>query len=284
VSEERATPQTASSFDARIVLRPRSLDETLDLALRYLRTSARQYLEISLIIVGSQLAILGAASVSFDLSFWQKLGVAFFLTPIAERVVTLYERRNLFGNDARIGPAVFGTLRRLPFSLATSSVISLPWLGMLMTDFNEGWVAVGCLFGAFWPFVLASHVYIGEAAFLEQIGAGDAARRTRTLLMFRFARGLGLVLICGLVRALFAAGFYLMIEFVLGILLPFPDLADVVGGWLVLAGYVLAGPYIAMVRLFDYIDARTGSEGWDIQVRFNAIKEAAEADERRLAA
>ncbi len=43
-------------------------------------------------------------------------------------------------------------------------------------------------------------------------------------------------------------------------------------------GWIAAGPYVATVRLFDYIDARTRREGWDIQVRFSAIAQRSERE------
>ena len=44
-----------------------------------------------------------------------------------------------------------------------------------------------------------------------------------------------------------------------------------------MAGFLVAAPMVALARTFDYVDARTVQEGWDIQVRFNAIAERARA-------
>jgi hypothetical protein len=278
--------EETTSFDARIVLRPRSLDETMDLALRYARLSLGPFIRVSLLLTAIGMAALIGLSMLWPMSFFQRMGIAFLLSPILERAVTVYERRHLFRNEPRLWPAIKTALARLPFSLVVSAVISAPWLPMLFTDFKEPmWIAAACMFGAFWPFVLASHVYIGEVAYLEQLPTGRAGQRTRALITFRFARALGLVLMSAIMRALIALGVELTTDFVLGFLLQFQDVADSIGGWPALAGYFLAGPYIALVRLFDYIDSRTRREGWDIQVRFNAIAQKHEEQEaRRLAA
>jgi hypothetical protein len=45
-------------------------------------------------------------------------------------------------------------------------------------------------------------------------------------------------------------------------------------------GAIFAVPYVACARLIGYIDARTRTEGWDVQVRFAAVAQQAPAQER----
>src|SRR5262249_50480066 len=131
--------------------------------------------------------------------------------------------------------------------------------------------------------LIASQAYRAEVSLLEQLPMKRAGQRTKTLITYRFARALGMLIVSTIVRAAVAAGLELTIDFLLGMVLQFGNVSDSIGGWPSLVGYLLAGPYIAVVRMFDYVDARTRREGWDIQVRFNAIaQDAREAEEKKL--
>ena len=69
------------------------------------------------------------------------------------------------------------------------------------------------------------------------------------------------------------------VSFLLQLGEPLDLLFEERGSWASVAGYVAVAPYIALAKLFDYVDARTRREGWDIQVRFKAI--AAKARDER---
>ena len=62
---------------------------------------------------------------------------------------------------------------------------------------------------------------------------------------------------------------------------PLDTLWDNGGSWASIAGFLLAAPFVALARLFDYVDARTRLEGWDIQVRFKAIATRAKEERAR---
>ncbi|MCK6549360.1 hypothetical protein L6R52_26190 [Myxococcota bacterium] len=276
-----------TSFDPRIVLRPRTLDETLDLALAYLRDAFGDFAKLAalLTIVGG-LACVGLY-VALDLNKdWGPIAAVLVVAPILDRIVTVYGGRHLFQNDPRITQAIVAVLKRLPLAVVSAVLVTLPWTPMLLTGFEDtGWTGGGALVLTFWPFLLAPHAYLGEVAHLEQLSALKAAKRSRVLVAYRYGRALGLVLVTGAIRVFLALSIDLTTEFVLGFVLQFGEVADVIGPWAAVAGYLLAGPYVAMVRMFDYVDARTRREGWDIQVRFNAIAQRARDEEaRRLAA
>ena len=55
------------------------------------------------------------------------------------------------------------------------------------------------------------------------------------------------------------------------LLLQFQNVPGHIYDWSFIFGFVISGPFVAVARLFEYVDARTRREGWDIQVRFNAI-------------
>ena len=52
---------------------------------------------------------------------------------------------------------------------------------------------------------------------------------------------------------------------------PPPSVLRVGGSWLALLGWWTVVPLIATARFFAYLDIRTRTEGWDIQIRFAAI-------------
>lgn len=274
-----------TSFDPQVVLRPRSLDETFDLALAYVRTRLRDFRGLLVLMV--VLPLLPALAASL---LGASDGVALCSTLVAvacaERAVTVFAGRHLFGNPATVRGALAGVGRRLLFTLTFTVLVTLPLLMMAGPEFDDSaWTVFGVLFAMVWPFVMASHLHLGEVALLEQLGPGQAARRARALTAYRFGRALGMILIGILIRGLFVLGAYAGGVFLFGFLLQFQGVDDNFGMWFSLAGYALSGPYMAMVRFFDYIDARTRREGWDIQVRFNAITQRAREERAsRLAA
>jgi hypothetical protein len=274
----------AVSFDAQIVLRPRTIDETLDLALRYLRHSARDFTKVVALTVGIATAITVLISVFFDLGFYQRAVIAIWLSPFVEQVITVYGGRHLFTSGTRMMPAVKVIAKRLPRVAFTSALLSLPWIPVLWDGFqSKELIGVCALVGTFWPFLIASQAYRSEVSLLEQLSMKRAGQRTKTLITYRFARALALVILNTIIRLGFAGLFELMIGFTLGFLLQFGDVGDALAGWPAILGYLFAGPYVALVRMFDYVDARTRREGWDIQVRFNAIvQNARDADAKKL--
>lgn len=268
--------RAATSFDPRIVLRPRSLDETLDLALAYLRSSPGEFTRLLLVLILPASAVIIGLSVALELRAAQRLCAAIMLSPFLERIVTIYAGKHIFRNDPQIGVAIEGSLARLPLTLLSATIIATPWVPMLVTHFDEpGWIGFAALLGSFWPLVLASWAYLGEVAHLEALDLSRAMKRTRVLIAYRFARALGLVIMSGIIRLLVAGGAELTTEFSLGFVLQFGDVSQAIGGYPAVVGYLLAGGYVALARMFDYVDARTRREGWDIQVRFHAIAQRA---------
>ncbi len=275
----------STSFEPRVTLRPRTLDETLNLALAYLRTSARDFLPLFLLLSSVAALMVVGTAYALDLDWGQRCAVTLIVVPIMERVVTVYAGRHLFQNPATKRGALKIVLKRMPLVLIWSLVSTLPFTIVLVDVKETGLLVLGVLCLTFWPFILASHVYLGEAAFLEQLPAGRALHRARILVTYRFGRALGLLIAQSLVRALFVVSVMFGTSFLISGVLQFQGTPDSVGYWAGIGGYILAGPYVAMARLFDYVDARTRREGWDIQVRFNAIAQRAREERaNRLAA
>jgi hypothetical protein len=275
----------STSFEPRIVLRPRSLDETFDLALAYLRISARDFIKVFVIFCAGAAVIVVGTAYALDLDWGQRCAVALVVVAMMERMVTVYAGRHLFQNPAQKRAALKAVLKRSPLVSIWSVVSTGPLLIMLADIDDSALMVLGIFCLTFWPFVLASHIYLGEAAFLEQLPAGRAMKRARVLVTYRFGRALGMVVAQSLVRGLFVLSVAFGTTFLIEFVLQFKGVPESVQYWAGIGGYILSGPYVALVRLFDYVDARTRREGWDIQVRFNAIAQRAKEERAsRLAA
>jgi len=260
-----------TSFEPRITLRPRSQDEIFDLALAYLRAFARDYRRP--ILVAVLVSALPAILVHL-LWAWEVgplLALVMITAGISERSITLFAGRHVFGNEAGTWSAWRSTLRSIVFGSTTVVLGALPALMIAGSDFDEDWSVGGVMLGMVWPFLLASHLHLSEVRHLEQLGLAKAGQRARALVSYRFSRALGLIVTGTIVRVLFVLGTYSAALFILVIVFQFKGVGDTFGPAFVVLGYALASPFLSLVRFFDYIDARTRREGWDIQVRFNAI-------------
>lgn len=277
--------RSTTSFEARIVLRPRSLDETFDLALAYLRTTALDFVRLFVVLTAGAAILIVGSSYALDLDWGQRVAVALVVVTMMERVVTVFAGRHLFQNEAKTRASLTAVLKRSPLVLGWALFATGPLVITLLDTEEVGLIVLGIFLLTVWPFILATHLYLGEAAFLEQLNLGRAMKRTRVLVTYRFGRALGMIVSQALVRGLFVVTAMFGTSFLVEFVLQFQGVPEAVTWWAAIFGYVLSGPYVALVRLFDYVDARTRREGWDIQVRFNAIAQR-EREERakRLAA
>lgn len=265
----------AVSFEPRIALRPRTLDETFDLALAYFRSSARELGRPFAALVGVSSLFVVVLGRALALSTDRSVLLAIWISPLIEQVVTVHAGRHLFRNKAEVGAVLGAVARRLPGLVISSVFASLPLAPMLWTSFEDTtWVGLGILFGVFWPILLATEVYRWEISLLERLSFAEATRRAHALVAYRFGRVLGFVLVSTALRVMISGATCFLSDFLLGFVLQFDHLKSI-QGQMIVVGYLAGAPYIALVRMFDYVDARTRREGWDIQVRFNAIAQAA---------
>lgn len=258
---------------AAIVLRPRTLAEILDLACRLSCSLALGlYLRLSALVLLPCLAVCLALRHGLGWSWIAVWLVAACLGAVAQGVFTIAVGRLLFSEELGAGQVLrlfarrFGsyswmlTLSRIVLLVSSSVVIALP-------------VA--------WPRLLFVH----EASLLENAKAGEAIQRAG-----RFVTG-RVVTVLGVLLSLLATqvGFVVVAEFlghgvvdeVLQLGRPFGALFSKGGSAYALAGFFLSVPYVATARFLHYIDARTRSDGWDVQLRFMAI--ASQSTERRAA-
>jgi hypothetical protein len=258
-----------------IVLRPRPLSEILDLACRlsmslafplYARLAAILFLPC----LAGCLALRYAASFSWG-SVWM---VAISLGGILQGVYTVAVGRLLFSEELGAGQVL-----RL-FGKHLASYLWMLFLSRLLLAA----AALPMFLGV--PFLWPRLVFVHEASLLENARAADAIGRAN-----RFINGRAFGVFGALVALLLAqAGITVaaellgqsLVDTVLQLGKPFGSLVDDGGSPFALAGFFASIPFVATARFLHYIDARTRSDGWDIQLRFLAI--AAREDERRVPA
>ncbi|MEM7676852.1 MAG: hypothetical protein AAF449_12685 [Myxococcota bacterium] len=275
------------SFEPRIVVRPRSLDETVDLTVAYLREHLRDFAPAFFwVTLFSLLPPLLGRSL-FDLSLGQSAAMLLVSGATVERIVTQYGSRHLFGTKTSFIAATLQTLRHLPSGLITSSSANLPWILIILDIDNDAdndvLTMFGVLLGLVWPLMIAPHFYLRELSMLEHLSARESFKRSRFLIWIRFERIFAILPLTVLIRLATAMLAYSWVRFTTEFVLQFSYVSERFLAVAFGAGWVIAGQFLAVFRLFDYVDARTRREGWDIQVRFDAIRQREEnAQARRI--
>ena len=271
-----------SSFDPRIVLRPRTLDETCDLALAYSRHHWRDGLQVGGVLWAGALLYLAALRLGLGLGWGPIWAIALILCGVIERIVTAFAGSHMFGNAPTLGDSVKAVASTPITTLAGATLVPLPFIGALATELqDESWLAVAMLCAWFWPLVLAQSIYVGHSVVLEKKPIRAAVKRGAALIRRRHGRALGFVMLAGTIRVAALLSVELGASFLIGFVLqlgrPIDELLIDGGSWPALAGFLAAAPLVALARVFDYLDARTRTEGWDIQVLFSRLA----ADQRK---
>jgi hypothetical protein len=257
--------------DARVVLRPRSLGEILDLAALWCFTADRRlYSRLAAIVLLPSLAACCAARWLGDWSWLEVWLLAAALTTVSQGAFTVATSRALFERNVAAGPVLRLFVRRLPAYvgalLITRAILVIS--GMLVVLLPIGWARVAM---------------VHEACLLENGSPITATERA-----WQIARQHGtetVLLLGGLLLALVAAIGAIellghgLVDLVLQLGRPFDELWEDGGSLYALVGFHAAIPYLSVARFLAYVDHRTRGDGWDIQLRFMAL--AAEEPEAK---
>jgi hypothetical protein len=249
-------------WEARVVVRERSLAEIVDLAVRF-----------SLVLGAGLYVRLGVCLLlpSYALCWWLlqrdvspglvgALGIGLY--SLLQLPFTVAAGRLMFSAQVSLAEVLTASLRLLFRACLVRG------LALLL-------IAFGSLLVIVTPFAVARALYLGEVVVLEGAGALTAYRRTTRLTFRRVPQTFGVWLLLLAASAAFIAVTQIFVSALAAEGLAIEALPTVWGGlsWEAgLAGLFLSVPLVASLRFLAYIDNRTRREGWDIQVRFLELR------------
>jgi hypothetical protein len=249
--------------DARVVLRPRTLADILDLAALWCFAADRKlYARLSALVLLPSLLGCVAARWLGHWSWGQVWLLAAALATVSQGVFTVATSRALFERDVQAGLVLRGLLRRLP-----------AYLGALVV--TRAILLASALTLVLLPFAWARVAMVHEVCLLE--GAPPIKATARAWQLARHRGGEIVLLLLGLLLALAAAvgaaellG-HGVVEVVLQLGRPLGELWEDGGSLYALVGFHAVVPYLAVARFLGYVDQRTRGDGWDIQLRLMAL-------------
>jgi hypothetical protein len=241
----------------RLVLRPRGPLEVLDLTLRLWATEWRVFTRMALWICAMPWLVLSGLTVLLD-GHWGGLAAAIALAPLVQAPFTLLTGRLLFDSDVGPVSVLWDLISRVPSLLGTW----LWWpIGLILT-------IPTCGYGL--PVLHLGLLYSTEVALLERHQPfRNLTRGLRLAVATLPQSGVGVIVRwvgtawCALVAEAFGQS---LVGVVLQLGEPFGSLW---GGQItpfVLAGVLLAHVGWSVYRVLLYLDVRTRTEGWDLQV------------------
>jgi hypothetical protein len=262
---------------ARVVLRQRSLADTLDLALPFCLTNKRPLGVLSLVTLAPIAALLAFLRVGKHWPWPPVWVVCAAASLLVEGVFTVALGELLFKPPAEVRTRAFigRFLRRLPVMIAVAIVrpVVLALAASLL---------IVPLF-----LVAPPTIFVPEALLLEGATPAKALARSRALARNRSGVCIGIWLTTLALPALAAVSLDFLLnavcQYVLQLGHPVGNLFTDGGSGFAVAGALLAVPLAAAMRFLGYVDLRTRKEGWDIQLRFVALAEQSALGRRRAA-
>ncbi len=246
---------------SRIVLRPRGAAEVFDLTFRVVREAWAPTARLTAVVT---LPLWLACVVACWLSegHWAVALPPVVLAGALQAPYTVLVGRIMFADDATVGEVLAQTLRRTPTLL----------LGALLATLANTLTSLTCFLAL--PLVQAVFLYLPETTLLEGVDLQRGLKRSQRLAGARFGLALAGALSWWVLTAWAAvvgeATWQGLVETVLQLGTPFGSaLTGHVTPGLV-GGLILAQPLHAVYRALLYLDARTRSEGWDLQVALRA--------------
>lgn len=259
---------------ARVVLRPRTVSEILDLALRFMSGPALSlYAKLALLSLLPAWALCIAARWVLGWPWLAVWGLALGLGTVLQGLFTVAVGKLMFAERLAVTEVVSQFARRLP-----------AYLGALLITRIQ--IAVLCV-AAFlvlppvWIWGRGAHVH--EACLLEYASPSEAVKRAARMVEGKVLGAAGLLLMMSLA----SLGFVIVSEalindgllgFVLQVGKPFGSLRHQGGSAAALLGAFAAVPFWSTARFLGYVDLRTRRDGWDVQLRFMAAVAEAERE------
>ena len=246
-----------------IALRRRTMLETCDLALAFVRRAFRPYFTLWVTAVGLPGFGLYAWHRAAELPWFWTWALLLAWISFTQGLFTLLGAELLFASQAS------------PRRVFARFVANLGGylVAMIGSRLAFGLLAVTVLF---MPRGFAGSALVPEVVLLEGLRGGAALRRARRLgtTLARSMSALGLTTLVGLFTAAVLADELggALVEFVLSLGSPRETLFEDGGSPYALFGVLAAAPLFVTARLLSYVDGRAEQDGWDIQLRFQALK------------
>jgi hypothetical protein len=256
---------------ARVAFRDRSLLDVLDLALRFIVAHWRAFgLTFLFDVVPAFAAAVAIASAAGPTAGWL---AAIVIGSFAQAPFTVLASRLVFQDEVRARDALGGAASELGRLLGVRILWSLIALAGSFVIIGPIWAGSAFLF-------------VDEVLILERARIGQAFGRANRVNAGAFGDALHAFLLLLVVQAIAIALGEIGGRILLAEILQFRPPASLFDeGWSVLSfgGWFLALPFVATARFFIYLNARTRTEGWDIQTRFAAIAARAAAEAKEAA-
>jgi len=253
---------------ARVVLRPRSVADILDITAPYCLRGARILLPLTLALALPATLLCYQLHTRAGWSYQNVWILAALIGGLAEGPFTVAAGDLLFSKPIRGRTRhVLGLfLRRLPsFFMAHLVSRILLVLGGVALFIPLPWIAV-------------RHLFVGEVVLLEHAGPLESLGRSGRFSRTHGTSCFGMWLSVLSIPLAFVLGAEVMgqsaFSFVLQFGEPVGNLFDQGGSAFALFGFFVSVPVIACARFLKYIDIRTRREGWDVQLRFVGIANA----------
>ena len=252
---------------ARVVLRPRSLGDVLDLTVPFCLSSWRLLARLSLTSLLPACALCLYVRLGRGWTAPQTWALALGLAELLEGLFTAAFGELLFQPASAVRPAaIWGRFARRLGHYLGALVVSRVLLAVCAATVI-GIAAV--------PFLAVHLLFVREVCLLEGAGFIAAIGRASKFVQRQLGSCLGLqVALLTAPPAMAVAAELLgdaLVDTGLQLGSPFGQLfIEGVSGY-ALVGFFLSVPVVAAGRFLKYIDVRTRKEGWDIQLRFTAI-------------
>ena len=251
---------------ARVVFRERSLLDVLDLALRFLVVHVKPYAIVAAATLLPSLGITWAAG--HFLGWAVAWGTGIFLAFATAIPFTLLASRLVFQDDVKATAVLASSLREVPRVLFARVL----WLVL---------VAIASIFVLPLIWVGTAYLFTDEVLLLERASIGASFKRSQAVATTSF----GDAFLAVFVFATTVFGAVALADYggrsVIGELLqiePPRSLWTEGGSLLAIVGLFAIVPFVTTARFFAYLNIRTRSEGWDIQIRFSEIASRAQQE------
>jgi hypothetical protein len=251
---------------ARVFLRHRNLSCVMDLGFLFFAQEARPLLLLSLLVaLPGALATYAIGRVA---GYWLAWTFAFVAGGVAQLPFTVFLGRSVFEESPKLRDVLRASLKLVPQALVLSFIEALAFVVALAFFMLPAlWVRSVLFFGR-------------EVLCLERLKLGAVLGRSQRLGQSGLTEVMPAALLMGTLHlgAVFFAD-YVGAQAISG-LFGFdvrPQVLTEGGGLLASLGYWGFCVYAAVARFFLYLNARTRTEGWDVQARFVGLMSRGEA-------